>query len=62
MPPDTDLFSYITPDLRFILGEDSKYSNLYHNLGSGQAMKYSPVLGESVAEEIMNENNINKKI
>jgi glycine/D-amino acid oxidase-like deaminating enzyme len=54
-------FFDITPDLRFILGEDSKYSNLYHNLGSGQAMKYSPVLGESVAEEIMNENNITKK-
>ena len=48
-------FFDITPDLRFILGQDSKYTNLFHNLGSGQAMKYSPVLGESVAEEIMNE-------
>ena len=55
-------FFDITPDLRFILGKDSKYTNLFHNLGSGQAMKYSPVLGESVAEEIMNESLNNKKI
>ena len=48
-------FFDITPDLRFILGKDSKYSNLFHNLGSGQAMKYSPVLGESLAEEILGE-------
>ena len=48
-------FFDITPDLRFILGKDSKFRNLYHNLGSGQAMKYCPVLGESIAEEIMNE-------
>lgn len=54
-------FFDITPDLRFILGQDSKYTNLFHNLGSGQAMKYSPVLGESVAEEIMNESFITKK-
>ena len=54
-------FFDITPDLRFILGKDSKYTNLFHNLGSGQAMKYSPVLGESVAEEIMNEPLITKK-
>ncbi len=51
-------FFDITPDLRFILGKDSKYSNLFHNLGSGQAMKYAPVLGESVSEEIMNENKV----
>ena len=51
-------FFDITPDLRFILGGDSKFSNLFHNLGSGQAMKYCPVLGESIAEEIMNENDI----
>ena len=51
---DTDHFD-ITPDLRFILGKDSKITNLFHNLGSGQAMKYSPVLGEVVAEEIMGE-------
>ena len=48
-------FFDITPDLRFILGKDSKFRNLYHNLGSGRAMKYCPVLGESIAEEIMNE-------
>ena len=48
-------FFDITPDLRFILGKDSKYNNLFHNLGSGQAMKYCPVLGESIAEEIMND-------
>ena len=54
-------FFDITPDLRFILGKDSKYTNLFHNLGSGQAMKYCPVLGESVAEEIMNESLMTKK-
>ena len=48
-------FFDITPDLRFILGKDSKINNLFHNLGSGQAMKYSPVLGESLAEEILGE-------
>ena len=48
-------FFDITPDLRFILGRDSKFNNLFHNLGSGQAMKYCPVLGESVAEEILND-------
>ena len=53
-------FFDITPDLRFILGKDSKINNLFHNLGSGQAMKYSPVLGESVAEEILGEKNITK--
>ncbi len=54
-------FFDITPDLRFILGKDSKFNNLFHNLGSGQAMKYAPILGESVAEEIMNENKITSK-
>ena len=34
--------------------------NLFHNLGSGQAMKYSPVLGEVVAEEIMGEKKLVK--
>jgi len=53
-------FFDITPDLRFILGKDSKINNLFHNLGSGQAMKCSPVLGESVAEEILGEKNITK--
>ena len=54
-------FFDITPDLRFILGKDSKFNNLFHNLGSGQAMKYCPVLGESVAEEILNESNVTDK-
>ena len=53
-------FFDITPDLRFILGKDSKIMNLFHNLGSGQAMKYSPVLGEVVAEEIMGEKKVSK--
>ena len=53
-------FFDITPDLRFILGKDSKIMNLFHNLGSGQAMKYSPVLGEVVAEEIMGEKKVRK--
>ena len=54
-------FFDITPDLRFILGEDSKFSNLYHVLGSGQAMKYSPILGEAIAEDILKRpKNINK--
>ena len=54
-------FFDITPDLRFILGKDSKFSNLFHNLGSGQAMKYCPVLGESIAEEILNESDVTGK-
>ncbi len=54
-------FFDITPDLRFILGKDTKFKNLYHNLGSGQAMKYCPVLGECIAEEIMNEENVIKR-
>ncbi len=54
-------FFDITPDLRFILGKDSKYNNLFHNLGSGQAMKYCPVLGESIAEEIMNDYDVINK-
>jgi len=54
-------FFDITPDLRFILGKDSKFNNLFHNLGSGQAMKYCPVLGESIAEEILNESDITGK-
>ena len=54
-------FFDITPDLRFILGKDSKFNNLFHNLGSGQAMKYCPVLGESIAEEILNESDVTGK-
>lgn len=51
-------FFDITPDLRFILGQDSSINNLYHILGSGQAMKYSPILGEAVAEDILKEPNL----
>lgn len=54
-------FFDITPDLRFILGKDSKFNNLFHILGSGQAMKYSPLLGESLAEEILEEDETIKK-
>ena len=54
-------FFDITPDLRFILGKDNKFNNLFHNLGSGQAMKYCPVLGESIAEEILNESDVTGK-
>ena len=54
-------FFDITPDLRFILGNDSQYKNLFHILGSGQAMKYSPLLGESIAENILNEPDITEK-
>ena len=54
-------FFDITPDLRFILGKDSKIHNLYHNLGSGQAMKYTPILGEALAENILRQENVTKK-
>ena len=54
-------FFDITPDLRFILGRDSKFNNLFHNLGSGQAMKYCPILGESIAEEILNDPHYTKE-
>ena len=54
-------FFDITPDLRFILGKDSKINNLFHNLGSGQAMKYTPILGEALAEDIIGEKNVLKK-
>ena len=43
----------ITPDLRFILGQDSQIKNLYHCLGGGQALKYAPAFGELIAELIM---------
>ena len=42
----------ITPDLKFILGPDSKISNLIHCLGSGQAFKYAPVFGEMMVQFI----------
>lgn len=42
----------ITPDLKFILGPDSKFENLYHCLGSGQAFKFAPVFGEMMKQFI----------
>lgn len=42
----------ITPDLKFILGPDSKVTNLLHCLGSGQAFKYAPVFGEMMKQYI----------
>ena len=43
-------FFDITPDLKFILGKDTKAPNLFHCLGSGQALKYAPVFGEIIAD------------
>lgn len=40
----------ITPDLNFILGRDHRVGNLVHCLGAGQALKYTPVLGEIAAD------------
>ena len=54
-------FSTLRQTLGFILGKDSKINNLYHNLGSGQAMKYTPILGEALAEDIIGEMNLLKK-
>ena len=42
----------ITPDLKFILGQDDQIENLYHCLGGGQALKYAPAFGELIAELI----------
>ncbi len=42
----------ITPDLKFILGQDNQIENLYHCLGGGQALKYAPAFGELIAELI----------
>jgi glycine/D-amino acid oxidase-like deaminating enzyme len=43
----------ITPDLKFILGPDSKIKNLIHCLGSGQAFKFAPVFGEMMSQYIL---------
>ena len=43
-------FIDITPDLKFILGKDTKAPNLFHCLGAGQALKYAPVFGEIIAD------------
>ena len=53
-------FFDITPDLRFILGKDSKINNLFHNLRLGSGNEVFSVLGESVAEEIIGERKISK--
>lgn len=45
-------FFDITPDLKFILGSDSRFNNLYHCLGAGQALKYAPIFGEIIADLI----------
>ena len=45
-------FFDITPDLKFILGADSRLTNLYHCLGAGQSLKYAPIFGEIIAELI----------
>lgn len=43
----------ITPDIKFILGPDSRISNLLHCLGAGQALKYAPIFGELLSELIL---------
>lgn len=43
-------FFDITPDLKFILGKDTKAPNLFHCLGAGQALKYAPIFGEIIAD------------
>ena len=45
-------FFDITPDLKFILGQDTQFNNLYHCLGAGQALKYAPIFGEIIADLI----------
>ena len=46
-------FFDITPDLKFILGVDTHYHNLYHCLGAGQALKYAPIFGELISDLIL---------
>jgi sarcosine oxidase subunit beta len=46
-------FFDITPDLKFNLGSDIQFKNLYHCLGAGQALKYAPIFGEIIAELII---------
>ncbi|MBM3202508.1 FAD-binding oxidoreductase [Candidatus Woesearchaeota archaeon] len=46
-------FFDITPDLRFILGEDPEIPGLYHCLGGGQALKYAPVFGDLLSDAIV---------
>ncbi|WP_415879547.1 NAD(P)/FAD-dependent oxidoreductase [Methylomonas sp. TEB] len=53
-------FFDITPDLKFILGQDTQLTNLYHCLGAGQALKYAPIFGEIIADLII-EGHVNSK-
>ena len=46
-------FFDITPDLKFILGNDKDVDNLFHCLGAGQAFKYSPIFGEIISDLIL---------
>ena len=46
-------FFDITPDLKFILGNDKDVNNLYHCLGAGQAFKYAPIFGEILSDLIL---------
>ena len=46
-------FFDITPDLKFILGDDKDISILYHCLGAGQAFKYAPIFGEILSDVIL---------
>jgi sarcosine oxidase, subunit beta len=50
-------FFDITPDLKFILGPDPQFTNLYHCLGAGQSFKYAPLFGELIAE-LVTENRV----
>lgn len=43
----------ITPDLKFILGPDTRVANVIHCLGAGQSFKYAPVFGEIMADCVM---------
>ena len=46
-------FFDITPDLKFILGNDKDITNLYHCLGAGQAFKYAPMFGKILGELVV---------
>ncbi|HSN22608.1 MAG TPA: FAD-binding oxidoreductase [Methylomicrobium sp.] len=55
-------FFDITPDLKFILGADSRITNLYHCLGAGQSLKYAPLFGELIAELITEQRILNETL
>ena len=46
-------FFDITPDLKFILGNDKNVPNLFHCLGAGQAFKYAPIFGEILSDLVL---------